>query len=46
MERLAKDGELMAYQHDGFWQCMDTLRDRRTLNKLWEAGDPPWRIWD
>jgi glucose-1-phosphate cytidylyltransferase len=36
----------MAYQHDGFWQPMDTLRDRRILNDLWEGGNPPWRIWD
>jgi len=46
MQRLAKDGELMAYQHDGFWQPMDTLRDRRVLDKPWDGGDPPWRIWD
>ncbi len=46
MQRLAKDGELMAYQHDGFWQCMDTLREKRILNDLWESGQPPWRIWD
>ena len=39
MERLAKDGELMAYQHDGFWQCMDTLREKRLLNELWDGGN-------
>ena len=43
---LAKDGELMAYRHYGFWQCMDTLRDRKLLESLWESGDAPWRIWD
>jgi glucose-1-phosphate cytidylyltransferase len=45
LERLAKDGELMAFRHDGFWQCMDTLRDRKRLQELWEA-EAPWRIWD
>ncbi len=41
LHRLAKDRQLMVYLHDGFWQCMDTLRDVRLLNELWEAG-PPW----
>jgi glucose-1-phosphate cytidylyltransferase len=45
LERLAKDGQLMAYQHEGFWQCMDTLRDRVHLERLWEAGDAPWKVW-
>ncbi len=42
---LAEKGELVAYRHDGFWQCMDTLRDRRYLENLWQDGDAPWRIW-
>lgn len=42
MERLARDGNLMAYRHGGFWQCMDTLRDKRLLESLWESGNPPW----
>ena len=46
MERLAKDGQLMAFRHDGFWQCMDTLRDKRLLQDLWEKGNPPWKIWE
>ena len=46
MERLAAAGELMAYRHDGFWQCMDTLRDKRLLEKLWESGNAPWRFQD
>jgi len=46
MERLAADGELMAYRHTGFWQCMDTLRDKRLLQDLWDAGTAPWKIWD
>jgi len=46
MERLAADGQLMAYRHDGFWQCMDTLRDKRLLQDLWDKGNPPWKIWE
>jgi glucose-1-phosphate cytidylyltransferase len=45
LERLAKDGQLMAYKHDSFWQCMDTLRDKRLLQKLWDTGNPPWKVW-
>jgi glucose-1-phosphate cytidylyltransferase len=45
LERLANDGELMVYQHAGFWQCMDTLRDMNLLNEYWENGDAPWKIW-
>lgn len=46
LERLAKDGQLMAYKHDGFWQCMDTLRDKKRLESLWESGNAPWKIWE
>ena len=46
LERLAKDGQLMAFRHEGFWQCMDTLRDKNLLQRLWEQGDPPWKVWD
>jgi glucose-1-phosphate cytidylyltransferase len=42
LERLAKDGELMAFRHASFWQCMDTIRDKRLLERLWNGGDPPW----
>ena len=45
LERLAKDGQLMAYKHDGFWQCMDTLRDKVNLNKMWNEGNAPWQNW-
>jgi glucose-1-phosphate cytidylyltransferase len=45
MERLAAAGELMAYRHEGFWQCMDTLRDKKLLEDLWAAGSPPWKTW-
>jgi glucose-1-phosphate cytidylyltransferase len=46
LERLASDGQLAAYRHDRFWQCMDTLRDLRTLESLWASGKPPWRVWE
>jgi glucose-1-phosphate cytidylyltransferase len=45
LERLAKDGQLMAFRHESFWQCMDTLRDKKLLEDLWEGGAPPWRVW-
>jgi glucose-1-phosphate cytidylyltransferase len=45
MERLAAEGQLMAYQHAGFWQPMDTLRERRVLEELWASGRPPWKVW-
>jgi len=45
MEQLAKDGELMAYLHEDFWQCMDTLRDKHLLENLWASGAAPWKLW-
>jgi len=42
LTQLAAEGQLCAYRHDGFWQCMDTLRDVRALTSLWESGSPPW----
>jgi glucose-1-phosphate cytidylyltransferase len=45
LERLAAHGELLAYRHDGFWDCMDTYKDAVLLNDLWSSGDPPWRVW-
>ena len=42
---LSKDNGLMAYKHDGFWKCMDTLRDKNQLNQLWEEGKAKWKIW-
>src|ERR1700730_13401303 len=45
LEGLARDGQLMAYRHDSFWQCMDTLRERKYLEGLWAAGNAPWRLW-
>jgi glucose-1-phosphate cytidylyltransferase len=46
VRRLAEDGELACYRHNGFWQPMDTLRDRHVLEDLWNSGSPPWRVWD
>jgi glucose-1-phosphate cytidylyltransferase len=45
LERLAAAGELVAYRHDGFWQAMDTLRDVRLLESLWQQGNAPWKVW-
>jgi glucose-1-phosphate cytidylyltransferase len=45
LEGLARDGELMAFQHSGFWQPMDTLRDKNALEDLWRSGAAPWKIW-
>lgn len=45
MPKLAADGELMAYQYEGFWQCMDTIRDKKLLDRLWDSGDAPWKVW-
>jgi glucose-1-phosphate cytidylyltransferase len=45
MEALANDGELMAYKHHGFWQPMDTLRDKTHLEELWNSGRAPWKLW-
>lgn len=46
MERLALDGQLVAYRHNDFWHCMDTLRDVQLLDKLWLEGHAPWKIWE
>ena len=46
LERASELGELMAYHHDGFWQCMDTKRDRESLEELWAAGNAPWQVKD
>jgi glucose-1-phosphate cytidylyltransferase len=45
LEPLAEAGQLAAYRHDRFWQCMDTLRDKRQLEALWEQGTAPWKVW-
>lgn len=45
LENLARDGELMAYRHQGFWKCMDTQRDKMQLEQMWQSGHAPWKIW-
>jgi len=45
LEQIAREGELMVYRHEGFWGCMDTLRDTESLNKLWSQDKAPWKIW-
>lgn len=45
LRRLADEGQLSAFRHEGFWQCMDTLRDVRHLESLWQSGTPPWKVW-
>ncbi len=45
MEALVQDQELMTYRHEGFWQCMDTIREKNLLEELWASGAPPWRVW-
>lgn len=45
MRRLADEGQMSVYFHDGFWQPMDTLRDKRQLEELWQSGNPPWKKW-
>jgi glucose-1-phosphate cytidylyltransferase len=46
MEQLAAEGQLAAYRHTSFWQCMDTLREKRLLDELWSAGKAPWKTWE
>ena len=46
MEQLVAAGQLMAYKHADFWQCMDTMREHRLLESLWEQGEAPWKTWD
>ena len=46
LERLAGEGQLMAYRHTGFWQCMDTIREKKILETYWESGNAPWKTWE
>lgn len=46
LERVAEIGELIAYHHKGFWQCMDTVREKEQLEKMWAAGNAPWKVWE
>lgn len=45
LETLSKEGQLMAYRHEGFWQPMDVIREKQLLEKLWQSGDAPWKVW-
>ena len=45
MEQLSSDGQFSAFKHKGFWQPMDTLRDKKYLEKLWNSGKAPWKVW-
>lgn len=45
LQRLAADGQLMAFRHTSFWQCMDTMREKKVLQSMWEGGKAPWKIW-
>ena len=45
LENLARQSQLMAFKHDGFWQCMDTIRDKNLLEELWQSGHAPWKVW-
>jgi len=45
LEAVAADGQLSAYRHEGFWQCMDTMRDKRQLEAIWSSGRAPWKVW-
>lgn len=46
LENIVADRQLVCYRHEGFWQCMDTMRDRESLERLWAEGNAPWKIWD
>ena len=46
LENMAKDGNLAAYRHEGFWKCMDTMRDKGMLDELWDKGNAPWKRWE
>ena len=46
LETLVKEGKLGAYKHNGFWQCMDTLRDKKLLEGLYESENAPWKVWN
>ena len=45
LQKLSDEGQLMAYRHDGFWQCMDTKREKDKLEELWASGKAPWKCW-
>lgn len=46
LSNLVKDGQLAGYVHKGFWQCMDTIREKQKLEELWASGKAPWKLWE
>ena len=46
LETLSREGQLSAYKHTGFWQCMDTLKEKNYLENLWDSGMAPWKVWE
>jgi glucose-1-phosphate cytidylyltransferase len=46
MEKLAREGQVMTYKHNGYWECADTIRDLENLNKLWNANNAFWKVWE
>ena len=46
LEHLASEGELMSYSHKGFWQCMDSLREKALLELMWKQNKAPWKVWE
>jgi glucose-1-phosphate cytidylyltransferase len=46
LQKLVKEGQLYSYRHEGFWKCMDTVRDKKVLNELWESGQAKWKTWE
>ena len=46
LNNLVKDKQLVGYIHRGYWQCMDTLREKQQIEKLWESGNAPWKLWE
>jgi glucose-1-phosphate cytidylyltransferase len=46
LNELAKSGQMMAFEHQGFWQPMDTLRDKIQLEQMWQSGQAPWKVWE
>jgi glucose-1-phosphate cytidylyltransferase len=46
VQRLVQEGQLMGYRHQGFWSCMDTLKEKNMLEGLWSSGKAPWKIWE
>ena len=45
LDQLAREGQLVAMRHEDYWQCMDTLREVNLLERLWQTGQPPWKVW-